>query len=225
MWVELARAVTPDGGELVLRSDGIIHEIRVNGWELMSNRATRSEAALAELGCAGLTGAPSVLLGGLGLGYTLRSALDILPAAAAVTVVELLPAIAAWNRGVVGPLAGRPLDDPRVQLRLGNVGAALVRGEGVWDAILLDIDNGPQALTDRGNDAIYRAAGLQQIRRALKPGGACAVWSADPAPDFERRLEAAGFAVKSTQVSPRGAGEGPMHTILVGRAPGNPRSP
>jgi spermidine synthase len=225
MWVELARAATPDGGELVLRSDGIIHEIRVNGWELMSNRATRSEAALAELGCAGLSGAPSVLLGGLGLGYTLRAALDILPAAAAVTVVELLPAIAAWNRGVLGPLAGHPLDDARVQLRLGDVGAALARRAAAWDAILLDIDNGPQALTDRGNEAIYGAAGLAQIRRALKPGGVCAVWSADPAPDFERRLDAAGFAVESTRVSPRGLADGPMHTILLGRVPGSPGNP
>jgi spermidine synthase len=217
-WTELSRAQTPDGGDMVLRCRDGTYEIRINGWELMSSRAHRSEEAMAELACTGLAGAPRVLLGGLGLGYTLRAALDILPPTARVTVVELLPEIVAWNRGVLAALAGRPLDDPRVDLRIDDVGLALAGIETPCDAILLDVDNGPRPLSDRGNRWLYRPEGLAAARRALRPGGILAVWSADPAPEFEQVLAAADFDARSVEVSPRGTPDGPMHTILLGTA-------
>ena len=218
-WIEIDAAPTPEGGRMVLRQADEIWEIRVNGWELMSNRAHRSEEALAELACAGLTGAPTVLIGGLGLGYTLRAALDTLPQAAQVVVAELVPAIIDWNRGPLAPLAARPLNDPRVTLLPGDVGDLIDTAEGRYDAILLDVDNGPRALTDRGNHRLYGAAGLAACRRALRAGGVLAVWSADPAPEFERALAEAGFAPSSTQVSPRGTPDGPLHSILLGTLP------
>lgn len=218
-WIELDRAATPDGGEMSLRCRDGIYEIRVNGWELMSNRAHRSEEALAALGCAGLGAAPHVLLGGLGLGYSLRAALDCLPVGAQVTVAELLPALVGWNRGVLGTLAGHPLRDPRVALRVADVGAIIGAAEAIFDAILLDVDNGPQPLTDQGNHWLYRPDGLAAARRALRPGGVLAVWSADPAPAFEQALAVAGFRPDSVEISPRGTPDGPMHTILLGRLP------
>jgi spermidine synthase len=222
-WIELDRAATQDGGEISLRCRDGIYEIRINGWELMSNRAHRSEEALAALTCTELGDAARVLLGGLGLGYSLRAALDCLPADALVMVAELLPALVEWNRGVLGKLAGHPLRDPRVALRIGDVGAIIDAAETAFDAILLDVDNGPQPLTDQGNQRLYGPDGLAAARRALRPGGVLAVWSADPAPAFEQALAAAGFTAESVEVSPRGTPDGPMHTILLGKlakAPG-----
>jgi spermidine synthase len=185
----------------------------------MSNRAHRSEEALGELACAGLSGAPEVLIGGLGFGYTLRAALDVLPQAARVVVAELLPAIIEWNRGPLARLAGQPLSDPRVALQPGDVGDLIAAGEARYDAILLDVDNGPQALTDQGNHRLYGASGLAACRHALRDGGVLAVWSADPAPEFEHALAEAGFMPRAVDVSPRGTPDGPMHTILLGILP------
>jgi spermidine synthase len=218
-WIDIDAAETPEGGRMVLRHADGIWEIRVNGWELMSNRAHRSEEALAELGCARLAGTPRILIGGLGMGYTLRAALDHLPQAAHVVMAELLPAIIAWNRGPLALLAGRPLSDPRVEVRRDDVGNLIAEAEGLYDAILLDVDNGPHALTDQGNHRLYGATGLARARRALRPGGILAVWSADPAPDFERALNEAGFTQRSVAVSPRGTPDGPLHSILLGTLP------
>lgn len=151
-WTELGRARMRAGEELVLRRRGGHYEIRFNGRELMSDRAHWSETALGTLGCDTLHVAqPRVLIGGLGIGYTLRAALDTLPAAAHVAVAELLPAVIAWNRGPLGELAGRPLDDPRVRVEPHDAARVLRRSAGQFDAILLDIDNGPDDVTFAGN--------------------------------------------------------------------------
>jgi hypothetical protein len=165
-WRELARAVTASGDELLLREHAGIFEIRCNGWDLMSSRAHFSEQRMAAMVCERLdAAAPRVLIGGLGMGYTLRAALDHLPATAEVVVAELLPEIIAWNRGVLGPLAGHPLDDARVSVACGDV-ADLLRDDS-FDAIMLDVDNGPDAVMVRGNAALYSDAGLRRLRRAL----------------------------------------------------------
>jgi spermidine synthase len=141
-----------------------------------------------------------------------------------VTVVGLLPAVADWNRGLLAHLAGRPLADPRVALQIGDVGAVIAATAAGCDAILLDIDNGPAPLTDSGNARLYSAAGIAAARRALRPGGVLAVWSADPAPDFERALNDAGFVVHAVSVSPRGTPDGPTHVIVLGALPASARS-
>ncbi|HEY1934989.1 MAG TPA: hypothetical protein VGG99_23545 [Acetobacteraceae bacterium] len=170
-WSEIARAVSATGDELVLRERAGIFEIRCNGWDLMSSRAHFSEQRMAAMVCERLDAVvPRVLIGGLGMGYTLRAALDRLPAAAEVVVAELLPEIIAWNRGVLGPLAGDPLDDPRVVAACADV-ADLLHGEG-FDAIMLDVDNGPDAVMVRGNALLYSSEGLQLLRRALQGSAA-----------------------------------------------------
>jgi hypothetical protein len=166
-WREIARAVTTSGDELVLRERAGTVEIRCNGWELMSSRAHFSEERMAAMMCERLNAAaPRVLIGGLGMGYTLRATLDDLPATAEVVVAELLPEIVAWNRGMLGPLAGHPLDDSRVTVVCGDV-ADLLRDDS-FDAIVLDVDNGPDAVMLRGNALLYGAEGLHRLRRALR---------------------------------------------------------
>lgn len=211
----LGRVTTPDGKELVLyRRSGRFH-IRVDGLELMSSRPEGSEEVLAELACAGLTGAPRVLIGGLGMGYTLRAALDVLPPRARVEVAEVFPAVVAWNRGPLAPLAGRPLDDPRVEVFTGDVAARLESGDA-YDVILLDVDNGPEAFTLGSNARLYGDAGLARIYRRLPAAGVLAVWSADPSRAFMQRLRKAGFAARSVTVPARRT-RGPKHTIFVAR--------
>ncbi len=197
----------------MLRRRAGIYEIRCDGWDLMSNRAHHSEQTLARLGCDGLAGAPRVLIGGLGMGYTLRAALDALPAAARVTVAELFAQVVDWNRGPLAILAGRPLDDARVAVRRADV-AALLDG-AAFDAILLDVDNGPDAAMLAGNAALYTAEGLHRLRAALSPGGRLAVWSADPSPRFEARMTACGLDWRRTDVPARGAPDDPLHTLYV----------
>jgi spermidine synthase len=214
-WAELARASAPGGESLVLRRRGGIFEIRCNGWDLISNRAHHSEQTLARLACAGLAGAPRVLIGGLGMGYTLRAALDALPAAALVTVAEIFVAVVDWNRGPLAALAGRPLGDPRVDVRCVDV-ATLLAG-AAYDAILLDIDNGPEAVMLAGNAALYAPAGLRGLGAALARGGRLAVWSADRSPRFEAALTTCGLAWRRTEVAARGAPGDPLHTLYLAR--------
>jgi spermidine synthase len=215
-WETLGRARADGGGELVLVRRGDEHVIRVDGKDLMSSRVYGSEQALASLALKDLpVTAPRILVGGLGLGYTLRAALDLLPPGAAVTVVELLTAVVEWNRGPLGPLCAHPLDDPRVTVQVGDVGAFLRKAHVRFDAILLDVDNGPVALTRKANQALYGDTGLATAKRALRPGGILAVWSAAPVPDFERRLSRQGFSVAAHTVPARGAAGGPKHTIFV----------
>jgi spermidine synthase len=218
IWEELARVRSAVGDELILRRRGGIYEIRCNGYDLMSNRAHRSEEALAELALETVAAsAPRILIGGLGMGYTLRAALDHAPADARITVAEILPAIVAWNGDVLASLAGRPLEDPRVDLRESDIDA-LLDGIAGFDAILLDVDNGPAAVVHAGNDPLYSARGLRRLRRALAPGGVLAVWSADRAPFFEALLEDADLAWRASEVAARGVAGDPLHVIYVARA-------
>lgn len=216
-WEELARGVS-SGDELLLRHRAGIYEIRCNGWDLMSNRAHRSEEALAELALRQLTEeAPRILIGGLGMGYTLRAALDAAPPSARIVVAELLPEIIAWNRGPLAQLAGRPLDDPRVELHMGDVAGLLATNGVAFHAVLLDIDNGPQAVMFERNAALYSREGLALARSALERGGVFAVWSADRSVCFERSLEEAGFSWRAVEIPARGASGEPLHTIYLAR--------
>jgi spermidine synthase len=164
--------------------------IKINGQDLMSSRQHESELELARLGCAHLADskAPSVLIGGLGLGYTLRQTLDMLSSHAKVVVGELLGAVAEWNREFLGELNGHPLDDERVDLKTGDVVGLISRSSGKFDAILLDIDNGPSAMTSSANSRLYSYEGIMACRYALRKQGCLAVWSAGPSKKFERLL-------------------------------------
>ncbi|MFC5847960.1 hypothetical protein [Deinococcus petrolearius] len=183
----------------------------------MNSRMHASEDALAELGCAPVLArpAPRVLIGGLGMGFTLAAALRVLGPDARVTVAELVPDVVEWNRGELGACAGRPLDDPRAAAVVGDVAARLRAAPGELDAVLLDVDNGPGGLTSESNGWLYSAAGLRAAHAALRPGGTLAVWSAHAAPAFTARFRKAGFEVQTHRVRER-PGKGAVHTVWVG---------
>jgi len=186
--------------------------------ELMSSRMSGSEEALAGMTAARL-GRPDGhwLIGGYGMGFTLRAALAALGPDARLTVAELVPEIVAWAKGPMAELAAGCLDDRRVAVVLEDVAAAIGRARGAYDAILLDVDNGPDGLTRDANDRLYSPAGLAAARAALKPGGILAVWSAAPDNRFARRMGEAGFAVEEVGVRARANGKGPRHVIWFGR--------
>jgi spermidine synthase len=209
-------AAVPGGGELRLFRRGDEFSIMLGANELMNSRLSGSEEALATLVCDRLGGktAPRLLIGGLGMGFTLRAALGRLGTDAIVTVAELVPAVVAWARGPMAPIFGDCLDDPRTRIEEEDVGALIAAEHGAWDAILLDVDNGPDGLTRRGNDRLYNATGLDAARSALSAGGVLAVWSAAPDAKFVRRLEIAGFAVDEVVVKAR-AGRGARHVIWL----------
>jgi spermidine synthase len=213
-WEIVDRARAPDGTELVLARRGEEWVVRAAGRVLMSSRVHGSEEALAALALARVPRPRTVLLGGLGLGFTLRAALDRVPPDARVVVAELAPALATWNRGPVADLARRPLDDPRVRLQLGDVRARIAEARGAFDAILLDVDNGPSALAHAGNDALYGDKGIRACRDALRAGGVLAVWSAGPDEGYRERLERAGFDVEEAAVPARGAGRGGVRHLV-----------
>jgi spermidine synthase len=187
--------------------------------ELMSTRRWGSEVALAEMAIERLGGnaAPHLLIGGYGMGFTLRAALAKLGPKARVAVVELLPQIIEWARGPMAELAAGCLDDPRVALEIGDVCETIADVSGGFDAILLDVDNGPDGLVRDDNNRLYSRRGLASARAALRPGGVLAIWSAAPDPAFRRRLEKAGFAVDEVQVAARSNGKGSKHTIWFAR--------
>ena len=216
-WNVLGRARTPDGTELTLTHHTSEYLILANGQSLMSSRVHGSEAALAVLGCdrARTLTRPHVLVGGLGMGFTLRAALDCLPPAACVQVAELVPAVVEWNRGPLGALANHPLEDPRVRIDEGDVAATLRSSRGRFDAVLLDVDNGPAALTAASNARLYDDHGVAAAHASLAPGGVLAVWSARDDPRFERRLRAAGFSVRRERIRSRLSRGGSRHTILI----------
>ena len=213
----LARTSTPDGSDMALTLRDTEYVILVGGKPLMSSRMHGSEEALAALACADarLRKHPRVLVGGLGMGFTLRATLDLLPPGATVIVAELVPAVVDWNRTHLAPLAGRPLDDPRVQVEMGDVGALLRRERAAFDAILLDVDNGPDGLTRAGNDRLYSREGLKAAKAALRPGGVLAIWSAAPDPAFTNRLRDCGFTVEEMVVRGGPGGKGPRHVIWL----------
>jgi spermidine synthase len=205
--------------KLVRRDNEYI--ILANGKSLMSSRMHGSEEALAALACrrARTLVQPCVLVGGLGMGFTLRATLDILPPDAIVVVAELLPAVVEWNRGPLGPLAGHPLKDKRVRVEVGDVGVTLSSGSGEFDAVLLDVDNGPAAFTASDNAGLYDDRGLASARAALKMGGVLAVWSARDDRKFQQRLRYGGFIVQVECVRGRLKKGGPRHTVFLGHKP------
>ena len=200
--IKLATTRTPDGGEMELYQHDRDFLIKVNGQELMNSRQNESERELARLGCAHLSGrkAPRVLIGGLGMGYTLRQALDMLGPDANVVVSELLTAVVDWNRAYLGEPTGQPLEDKRTNLITGDIFQLLSDSIGKFDAILLDVDNGPNPITDSGNQRLYSPAGIQACRRALRKHGSLAVWSSEPSKDFEQLLMDYGFHVRRYKV-------------------------
>jgi spermidine synthase len=221
-WEQLAAAAVPEGGELRLMRRGAEYSIMAHGGpsgavELMNSRLSGSEEALAELAAAKLGARPAsrVLIGGLGMGFTLRAALRVLPADAQVVTAELVPAVAAWAEGPMAHIFEGALADPRSCVRVGDVSAMIGEAEGAWDAILLDVDNGPGGLNRTANDGLYADAGLAQAWRALRPGGVLAVWSSTQDEAFTRRLRRAGFAVEATPVRARRGGKGARHVVWL----------
>lgn len=221
-------ADVPGGPPLRLFRRGADFMILLDRNELMSTRASGSEQALGTMTCERIAErrSPHLLIGGYGMGFTLRAVLGALGADARVTVAELVPGIIDWARGPMAALTGGCLDDPRVTLGIGDVADAIRAGRGGFDAILLDVDNGPDGLTRPANDGIYTPRGLAEAKAALRPGGLLAIWSAGPDPAFARRLAQAGFAVDEVRVRARGNGKGAHHVIWFARPtrPNNSRA-
>ncbi|MEX2372395.1 MAG: hypothetical protein WD800_01205 [Dehalococcoidia bacterium] len=218
-WVTLARARTPDGEFLELRQHDTDFVIRAEGYDLMISRAHGSEEAMVALAMPAPASGATVLVGGLGMGYTLAAVLAHVDARSSVVVGELIPEVIEWNRGPLAPLAGHPLDDPRTEVVQDDVRRIIFAARERFDAILLDVDNGPDAFTQRANVGLYTPAGLEAARRALKPGGALAVWSVGAEATFERRLRRAGFEASTHRVAAHGK-RGRTHVVFVGRRPG-----
>jgi spermidine synthase len=215
-WEQIDTAQAPGGGVLTLHRRGDEHMIRIDGAELMSTRKHGSESALAELALAELRdrASPCVLIGGLGVGYTLAATLAACGPDARIVQSELSDAVVRWNEEIIGAHAGHPLRDPRVRVEIGDVVESIARARNEYDAILLDVDNGPDALTRPSNAKLYRNDGLGSAHRALTKGGVLAIWSAAPDDAFTRTLARAGFDVRVTQA--RGVrGRGVRHTLWL----------
>jgi spermidine synthase len=222
-WVTLATARAPGGGVMTLVRRGDTFVIRIDGQELMSNRMTHSEEMLATLAFEplerdGMRNKPRFLIGGLGLGYTLRATLDRMPPGGRVDVAELMPEVVEWNRGVLAPLAKRPLDDPRVTVLQGDVGHVIADARQNYDAIMLDVDNGPSTLSAPSNATLYGTDALLRSKRALIPGGMLVIWSAGDERGFETRLARAGFAARTVHVRARQGRGGLRFVIFVGQS-------
>jgi spermidine synthase len=217
-WQTLARAEAPDGQPMLLRARGHEYLISVGGLDLMSSRDDSSARALATIGCRSLLDRSGlrVLIGGLGMGYSLAAACELLPSDAHIEVAELTAAVVEWNRGPLAELAGRPLDDPRVHVHVGDVAARINDASAHYDAILLDVDNGPDPLAHQQNARLYAAAGLRAAHRALRARGVYAVWSYSDAGNFSKQLERAGFEASVERVPNRGRDRGRTHAIWLG---------
>jgi spermidine synthase len=220
-WTHLDSADIPnDGGVLKFSRRGDEFSIRLSGirGELMNSRVYNSEKCLSQLGCAHLTSTnnAAVLVGGLGMGYTLAAALTAVNASSTVTVAELIPEVVTWNQGPLGDCAGNPLKDPRAIVHVGDVKDLLTSQQARFDAILLDVDNGPEGLTHANNDWIYSLHGLQEIYKTLRPKGMLAIWSAGPDKLFTVRLKKAGYTVDTKMVRAR-PGKGSRHTIFLAK--------
>lgn len=208
------------GEELRLYQRGEEFSIQVGNWELMNSRATSSEEELARLACEKIAGttAPRVLIGGLGMGFTLRATLDRLPADATVVVAELVPEIVEWNRTMLGALASSPLDDPRVETVVGDIAVLLREGPGAYDAVITDIDNGPHSKTGPSEGWLYSRAGLQTLAKSLRRPGVATIWAAGPAKFFGQNLHAAGFEVEEVRSRAK-SGKGARFVIWVATRP------
>jgi len=212
---------TPDGGELFLYERDGVFTLRIGGIELMTSRAHASEEELAwkAIKLVRRTRRPRVLVGGLGMGFTLRAALDASPRPSEVVVAELLPAVVRWNRDHLGGLAGNPLDDPRVSVVERDLADVIADSPRGFDVILNDVDNGPAGCSLVANERLYRADGLASIRRCLRPGGVLGVWCAEPDAGFERTISASGFKVHAESVFSRGVPKGPKHALFIAQLP------
>jgi len=217
----LGETRTPDGSDFKLARRGNEYIILANGKTLMSSRMHGSEEALATSGLreARTLRQPRVLIGGLGMGYTLRATLDLLPRGAEIVVSELVGEVVEWNRGLLGPLAGYPLKDRRVRMDVRDVALTLRAAHAHFDAVLLDVDNGPSAFSDTANAGVYDDRGLAAAHEALRPGGILAVWSAREDRKFEQRMRYAGFRVEVEHVRARLKKGGPHHVIFLGHKP------
>jgi spermidine synthase len=220
-WEKIDRAEIPgQDGDITLLKRGADFSIRTAGAELMNSRLHGSEDALAELTCRRMKRQSGlrILIGGLGMGYTLAAALQHSAPDTRITVYELIPAVVRWNRDHLGHLAGMSLDDTRVSVEESDVGEA-IREKNTWDTILLDVDNGPEGLTRKANDRLYNKSGLNSAFAALRPGGILAVWSSGADEAFTRRLEQCGFQTEIVIVRAHRPGKGARHTIwLAGKS-------
>ncbi|CAA0107838.1 hypothetical protein [Zhongshania aliphaticivorans] len=222
-WKKLGTAQIPNnGGELQLSQRGEEFSIRLSGvrGELMNSRVYNSEQVLAELGCTALKDKADahVLVGGMGMGYTLAASLQSVSSTAKVTVAELIPDVIEWNKGPLGECAKNPLQDPRTEVYLGDVAELLEPQQEKYDAVLLDVDNGPEGLTHADNNWLYSQIGLETIFNALKPEGILAIWSAGADSMFTIRLKKARFKVSIHTVRAR-VGKGSRHTIFIAQRP------
>jgi len=216
-WSLVDTAQVPGGGELRLKQRGAEFSIMLGQNELMNSRLSGSEEALATIACERIRDrkAPRILIGGLGMGFTLRAALAALGPAARIVVAELVPAVVAWARGPMAEVFADSLTDPRVSIREADVGHLIRSEASAFDAILLDVDNGPEGLTCKANDALYDLKGLSAARAALRPGGVLAVWSSTQNPKFTWRLGKAGFAVEEVRARANGSRGGARHVIWI----------
>lgn len=218
-WSLLDSAQVPGGGELRLMRRGEEFSIRLGRDELMNSRLSATEQALATIACAKIrtrkraTERPSILIGGLGMGFTLRAALTVLGTHARVTVAELVPAVVTWARGPLAKLSGDSLTDPRVRLHEGDVGGLIGSARSAYDAILLDVDNGPHGMTRKANDGLYDLKGLRAAHSALRRGGVLAVWSSGPDAKFTARLRKTGFKVDEIPLRAKGPQGGARHFV------------
>ena len=218
-WIHLDTARVPGGDEFKLMQRGDEFWIMVGTNPLMTSRMSGSEEVLADVTCTPLSGKPdaAILIGGLGMGFTLRRAQALLAPEAQIEVAELVPGIIAWARGPLTPVFQGCLEDARVTITEADVGKVIAAGKARYDAILLDVDNGPEGLSRPGNDRLYSAKGLAAAKAALKPGGVLAVWSAHPDDAFTRRLKQAGFAVEEVRARANGKRGGSRHLIWLAR--------
>ncbi|MCA6121155.1 spermidine synthase [Bradyrhizobium sp. WSM 1704] len=227
-WEKIDTARIPGSAdELRLMRRGHEFSIKLGTNELMNSRLSGSEAALATLAAKRIekVARPHVLIGGLGMGFTLRAALAVLGRKATIVVAELVPQVIAWARGPMAEIFGDSLDDPRVEIREVDVARLIERHKLGFDAILLDVDNGPEGLTRKANDALYDVSGLRTAQAALRPGGVLAVWSSGPNPKFTKSLRQAGFAVNEVAVRATGRGGGARHVIWIATNEPMPPSP
>ena len=221
-WEEIDRAEVPGHeGEVTLLKRGTEFSIRTAGTELMNSHLQGSEGALAELTCSRIKrkSGLKILIGGLGMGYTLAEALKQSEPDTLITVSELIPAVVRWNRVHLGHLAGMPLDDPQVSVEEEDVVETIRKRKSAWDAILLDVDNGPEGLTRKANDRLYGRSGLKTSFSALRPGGILAVWSSGPDEAFTRRLKQCGFQTETVSVRARKPGKGGRRIIWLAEKP------
>ena len=212
----LATFTTLDGQDLVLQNRGSDYFIYIDGEELMSTRAAGSEIALAEFGCERLTSdAPRVLIGGLGLGFTLRACLDVLPRSAEVVVAELFPAVVTWGRTHLAELHAGALDDKRVKIVEKDVWDVLADAGPGFDSIMLDVDNGPESWCVQSNGRLYDRDGIEHLRKAMTPNARIAIWSSQPDPRFSNRLRKRGFETKTHVIRTQGQGGNRRHVVIT----------